>query len=232
MSSQAIVLIPGIKGTKLVNTSAPAFDTIWSGVQSNFETIEDLEFTKPVDHRYFEEEPTAIIKPGEVEGLAYSEFVRDLRTEKPIYVFSYDWRLSASQNGERFDGLIEELIGKSKASTRMVTMKKIDVVTHSLGNFILRAYIKQHGFGKINKVVFTVPPFKGSLEIVTAILAGEDAQAHPHLPRRVGALANLWRCGPVRFRRRGGLFQDGSLAAQHHGNEKRHTGQTVAGQEI
>jgi len=33
MQSDAVIFIPGIKGTKLVETNQAEFDTIWSGVQ-------------------------------------------------------------------------------------------------------------------------------------------------------------------------------------------------------
>ena len=56
MSSDAVVFIPGIKGTKLVNTNLVNFDTIWSGLQSNFETIQDLELTLPFNQKYYDEE--------------------------------------------------------------------------------------------------------------------------------------------------------------------------------
>ena len=45
MISDAIIFIPGIKGTKLVNTNRVSFDTIWSFMQYNFESIENLELT-------------------------------------------------------------------------------------------------------------------------------------------------------------------------------------------
>ena len=46
MASDAIIFIPGIKGTKLVESNRVNYDTIWSAVQSNFETIEDLELSR------------------------------------------------------------------------------------------------------------------------------------------------------------------------------------------
>ena len=36
------IIIPGIKGTKLVNSNTLNFDTIWSVLQSKYETIYDL----------------------------------------------------------------------------------------------------------------------------------------------------------------------------------------------
>ena len=174
MSSEAVIFIPGIKGTKLTNTNLVNFDTIWSGLQSNFETIQDLELTSARDGKYYDENIRTIIRPGEIEELAYAEFLHDLKTDKPIFIFNYDWRLSAKQNGNLFRIFVDYLIEKSKASdSSFGPFSTFDVITHSLGNFILRNYIKRQGFSKIHKIVFTVPPFKGSIDIASGILIGE-----------------------------------------------------------
>lgn len=182
MTGEAIIFIPGIKGTKLVETNLPTWDTIWSGIQSNFETIEDLELTAAYRNKFFEENPRSIIQPSEIETLAYGEFLNDLKTEAPIYIFNYDWRLSASHNGARLAEFTDYLIHKSKARSdkskkkyrkAKTPIKSFDFITHSLGNFILRNYLFHHGFAKVNKIVFTVPPFRGSIDIVSAALIGE-----------------------------------------------------------
>ncbi len=182
MDGDAVIFIPGIKGTKLVETNRTSWDTVWSGIQSNFESIEDLELTALYKNRYFEENPTSVIKPSEIETLAYGEFLQDLNTKKPIYIFNYDWRLSASENGRRLEEYISYLIDKSNArddfyknkfpnSTKPI--KTFDFITHSLGNFVLRSYLKRKGFAKVNKIVFTVPPFQGSIDIVSGAIIGE-----------------------------------------------------------
>ncbi len=157
MASDAVIFIPGIKGTKLVDTNLPSFDTIWSGIQSNFETIERLELTTPDSGRYYDEYIKSIIQAGEIEELAYAEFLRDLKGGKPVYIFNYDWRLSATRNGERLEEFIDYLIAKSRASSQAKTFKNFDFITHSLGNFILRNYLLRKGFSKVNRIVLTVP---------------------------------------------------------------------------
>ncbi|MBC8378540.1 MAG: hypothetical protein H8E62_05130 [Planctomycetes bacterium] len=182
MAGEATIFIPGIKGTKLVETNLPTWDTIWSGVQSNFESIKDLELTAAYKGNYFEENPRSIIRPSEIEVLAYGEFLNDLKTDAPIYIFNYDWRLSAKHNGALLSEFMDYLIDKSKARSdeskkkypkAVVPIKSFNFITHSLGNFILRNYLFHHDFQKVNKIVFSVPPFQGSLDIVTAALIGE-----------------------------------------------------------
>jgi len=182
MAGEATIFIPGIKGTKLVETNLPTWDTIWSGMQSNFETIEDLELTAAYKGRFFEENPRSIIRPSEIETLAYGEFLHDLKTDKPIYIFNYDWRLSAKHNGDLLAKFMDYLIDKSLALSKKskqkypeaaAPIKSFNFVTHSLGNFVLRSYLFHHNFKKVNKIVFTVPPFQGSIDIVTTALVGE-----------------------------------------------------------
>ena len=173
MSAQAIVLIPGLKGTKLVNTNRASHDVIWSGLQSEFETIEDLELTEPLDGEFYDQEAKVIIRAGEIESMAYGEFLRDLRTDKPVYIFHYDWRMAAVENGERLARFLDYLIAKSHAAKWDKPIERFDIVTHSLGNFVLRAFLHDYTADLVNKVVFTVPPFKGSLEILLGVLVGQ-----------------------------------------------------------
>lgn len=197
MGSDAIIFIPGIKGTKLVETNRATHDTIWSGVQSNFESIEDLELTRRFNGQYYDEPVNSIIKAGEIETLAYGEFLSDLKTEKPVYVFNYDWRLSAKENGLRLNKFTNYLIEKSKVSglerNKQKNIKRFDFITHSLGNAVLRSYIQQFdlNFERINKIVFTVPPFLGSIDIAVAILIGEGV-----FPNVKGKIRKLIRTFP------------------------------------
>ncbi len=174
MTGDAVIFIPGIKGTKLLETNRVDWDTIWSGVQSNFETIEDLELTADHGGKFYEEKQSTIIKPGEIESIAYGEFLSDLKTDKPVYIFNYDWRMSAQENGQRLSDFMDYLTAKSKARTNNpVPIKKFDFITHSLGSFVLRNLMHREKMKRINKIVFTVPPFQGSLDIVITALIGE-----------------------------------------------------------
>ena len=84
MASDAIIFIPGIKGTKLVESNRANWDTIWSGIQSNFESIHDLELARTGAGSYFDERIDSIIQPVDIEELAYAEFLADLDTKKPV----------------------------------------------------------------------------------------------------------------------------------------------------
>tara|TARA_Y100000310_G_scaffold345515_1_gene465860 strand:+ start:7672 stop:8838 length:1167 start_codon:yes stop_codon:yes gene_type:complete len=168
---KATIFIPGIQGTKLVETNRVNFDTVWSGIQKNFESIEDLELTLELNGQRFDHELDNIIHPGSIEELAYREFLGDLNTKEPIYIFNYDWRFSNKRSGENLNDFVNYLTEKAKAIGKPID--SFNFVTHSMGNVCLRYYIKHYGFSAINKIVFCVPPFDGSLDIISAALTGE-----------------------------------------------------------
>ncbi|MBI4775561.1 MAG: hypothetical protein HY788_15570 [Deltaproteobacteria bacterium] len=175
--SVPMIFIPGIKGTKLVETNKVSHDVIFSGLQSNFETIEDLELTGPYPfpegYRY-DRKVDAIIRAGELEGLAYAEFLFDMNDVEhigPIYIFNYDWRRSCRENGRLLHEFVEYLIKKSEAIGRNFT--EFNFVTHSLGNFVLRNYLMRSGFDRVHKIVFVAPPFRGSISMASVVLTGQ-----------------------------------------------------------
>ncbi|MEA1889089.1 MAG: hypothetical protein U9N50_04830 [Pseudomonadota bacterium] len=172
MQSDAVIFIPGIKGTKLVETNKAEFDTIWSGIQYNFETIEDLELSSAYRGEYFDERTESLIRAGEIEALAYGEFLHDLKTDgRPLYIFNYDWRYSVGVNAKRLKEFVLYLGRKSKSVG--LEFRNFDFITHSLGNAVLLGYLKAYGHSKMHRAVFVSPPFKGSIDIASAVIVGE-----------------------------------------------------------
>ncbi|MBA4392634.1 MAG: hypothetical protein C0407_03680, partial [Desulfobacca sp.] len=168
-----IILVPGIKGTTLVNTNTLDFDTIWSGVQSKFETIFDLELK---DDPRFETSARAVIERGDAEDLAYKEAVVivERKTGRPIYIFGYDWRKSCQENGKRLKAFVEYL--KEKLPT-----DRFNFITHSLGGVVFSCYLKElnNNFEEIDHTVLTVCPFQGSIMALVALLVGEGGINFP-----------------------------------------------------
>ena len=77
------ILLPGIKGTTLVNTNTLDFDTIWSGIQCKFETIFDLELQ--FEPR-FETDHMSIIKRSDDEHLTSKNVPKKAVRAKGIQV--------------------------------------------------------------------------------------------------------------------------------------------------
>jgi len=168
--SKALIFIPGIKGTKLYDSNTVDNEILWQDFRFNFEDYMRLEMTFESEQFYYDQDLNSIIKPLHIEPLAYREFWNDLEYEHK-YIFPYDWRLSNEHNSKLLTDFIDYLTRKSKALGKEFT--HFDFVTHSMGNIPLRYYIKQHGMGKINKILFVSPPFKGSPDAISALVIGQ-----------------------------------------------------------
>ncbi|MEH7419040.1 alpha/beta hydrolase [Neobacillus drentensis] len=167
------IIIPGIQGTKLVNTNTLDFDTIWSVTQSKYETIYDLLLMQ--DNR-FEVNPKSIIERGDVEDVAYREIVHVLerKTKQPVYIFGYDWRQSSLETAKRLAYFVEYL--KEKLS-----VKKFNFIAHSLGGMVLSSYLKtlQGNYDSIDHCIFAVSPFRGTIQALIALTVGEGGIRFP-----------------------------------------------------
>lgn len=177
-----IVLIPGIKGTKLVETNRVSHDIIFSGVQMHYESVMDLELTPVFNRSHFDRRPDTIIHPGELESVAYGSFVDEASQDAIVFIFNYDWWLSLAENGKRLRAFLEYLANKGKAINKALKVEKkqervdfssFNIVTHSMGNFIARNYLKHWGFELVEKVVFVAPPFRGALSLAQVVVTGQ-----------------------------------------------------------
>lgn len=167
------ILIPGIQGTKLVNTNTLNFDTIWSAIKSKYETIYDLALKQ--DSR-FEVSPTSIIERSDVEDAAYCDAVHiiEKKTNSPVYIFGYDWRKSSSETASHLASYIEYL--KQKLS-----VKTFNFVAHSMGAMVFSCYLKQlqGNYETVDHAVLAAVPFKGSVRALIALTVGEGGIRFP-----------------------------------------------------
>lgn len=206
IASDAIIFLPGIKGTTLVNTNRADYDTIWSAIQSQYEDLNLLELSFDEHQVGYDSWPHSLIKPGQIEGIVYSEFLRDIKTEKPIYLFNYDWRQNSEVNAKRLQDFMTMLKQKSLASKRFKSpLKRFDLIAHSHGANVLRQLTAIEGFRRIGRIVLAAPPLRGSLDSVDAVLTGEGV--FPGVRARVrklirtfpGALELLLTYGAAHF---------------------------------
>lgn len=169
------ILIPGIKGTKLVNTNTLDFDTIWSGVQSKYETIYDLMLGP---NAKFDQSPSSIIERSDVEDLAYKEAVGIIKKKLKcqIYIFAYDWRRSCTENGKMLKEYVEYLKDKLR-------VRKFNFLTHSMGGLVFACFLKslKSDYACIDRAILTVCPFKGSINALVALIKGEGGIKFPFL---------------------------------------------------
>ena len=166
---RSIILIPGIQGTKLANVNDKDFRTIWSGIKKYFSNIHRLKLQfDGVSDKGAE----TIIERADVENIAYSEIINYLRSlGYNVFIFGYDWRKSNVESAKE----LAEFIAKVK---RKLNEPEINFLTHSMGGLVLSAYLKQLDPTTrntiVNKIIFTVSPFLGSVEASFNLTIGKS----------------------------------------------------------
>ncbi len=169
MDKKPIILIPGIQGTKLANINEKDYKTVWSGIKKYFSNIHilQLQFDGKSDKG-----AENIIEHIDVENLAYSEIINYLRSlGYRVFIFGYDWRKSNQESSTELSDFVRKI-------QRKLNESKVNFITHSMGGLVLSAYFKTLNKEElnrtINRVIFTVPPFLGSVEASFNLTIGKS----------------------------------------------------------
>ncbi len=153
MDKKPIVLIPGIQGTKLASTNNADFKIVWAGIKKYFSNLHSLTLQSD---GLSDKGAENIIERADVENMAYSEIV---------------WRKSNEESAEDLYEFVKKIQRKLRES-------KINFLTHSMGGLVLSAYLKKLSDKEkthhINKIIFTVPPFLGSIEATFNLVIGKS----------------------------------------------------------
>lgn len=170
----AIILVPGIKGSKLADTYPPNFDVRWS--------LEDLVvgdlFEDPLDFELrdglYDAHDQHVFREWELINFAYKPMIHKLRqwVDKRLYLFPYDWRLPIEVNADRLNDFIDHIKGKLAHRGN----EDVNFVAHSMGGLLLRSALglrRPRPFDGIGRIVFVAPPFRGACETTRILIAGE-----------------------------------------------------------
>ena len=134
----AIIFVPGIKGSKLVDTYPTDFKVRWSledlVVGNIFEDTLDFELKEGL----YDVDDTHLFREWELINYAYERIVERLRkwVTPQLYTFPYDWRKPIDFNAKRLNAFIEHVQGKLKANGKEPT---VSFFTHSMGGLVLRS---------------------------------------------------------------------------------------------
>lgn len=170
----AIVLIPGIKGSKLVDTYPPEFNVRWSVedmvVGDLLEDALDFELRDGL----YDVGDQHLFREWELLNVAYKPMIHRLRrwVDRRLYLFPYDWRLPIEKNAVKLNEFIDHLQGKLAHHGD----EPISFVAHSMGGLLLRSALglrKPRPFDGVGKVVFIAPPFRGACDTTRVLIAGE-----------------------------------------------------------
>jgi hypothetical protein len=168
-----VILIPGIKGTELINTFKVSHDATWAEFDLLYEDPYQLVLdpTGRVDAH-----PRIVTRPGRLFPFIYEEIVLHLekKLKVPVYPFAYDWRMSNRANGRRLLAFVDELRAKP-GNTRSTPF---DVVCHSMGGLILRSAATQASRAAgttfpFERVAFLGTPHNGALDAAFALIRGD-----------------------------------------------------------
>lgn len=170
MRRHPVILIPGIQGTKLLDSNQKDFKMIWSGVRKFFSDIHQLTLR---DNGVSDKHLDAVIERADVEDIAYSELINYLRAEGyRVYIFGYDWRKSNEVSAQRLAEFIEKL------KKKFGNINSFNFITHSMGGLVLSAYLKtlesKQRSEVIEHAIMTVPPFLGSMEAALSLTVGSS----------------------------------------------------------
>ncbi len=171
----AIIFIPGIKGTELIDAYALDHPGAWprEGALPGDMIADPRRFSlAPGDagaaHR---------LEAGRVVARLCAPLIHTLRATlapRPVHAFGYDWRQRLEDSARRLCLFMDEIVEHERRAGRPGTL---GFVTHSMGGLLLRSALtlrqRTDPFEGIDRVVFIAPPFRGALGSTFALVAGE-----------------------------------------------------------
>ncbi len=89
------------------------------------------------------------------DGIMDTLVTKGFEKDKDLFIFPYDWRKPIADLGEDLNTF---LIDKGLSNT------KIDIVGHSMGGLVARAYAQKYGVSNINKIVTAGTPHQGVVD--------------------------------------------------------------------
>ncbi len=172
-----IIFVPGVKASQLYDSYPLDQERVWG------RTFRDFVWGGGIDHLelrdgLYDASDERVLEPRGTIGYAYGRAIEHLRSAfgPRVYIFTYDWRKSNDDNARRLERFVRHLEGKLALRQ---TGERVAFVTHSMGGLVVRSLITLLGgkkaFERIGPLVFVAPPFRGSLDVVRLLVAGEES---------------------------------------------------------
>lgn len=173
----AIVFLPGIKGSELVDSYPLNWPTRWSMEDMVLGDIVESPLDLALADGRHEAAAGHWMRPERVIRHAYGAMLTKLRAWKapePVYVHTYDWRKPLEVSARRLVEALDDIEGRERAAGRPPELR---FVTHSMGGLLLRSALalrnRRDPFAGIGRIVFIAPPFRGSIGAPYALVVGE-----------------------------------------------------------
>lgn len=172
----AVIFIPGIKGTELVDTYPLDHPQRWPtpGTQAG-DMIESPREFALIDGRH--DTDGHWMQPSRLVHQICGPMINKLRAQlapEPVYAFGYDWRKPLEDAALRLVRMLDDVAARERAVGRDAELK---FVTHSMGGLLLRSALalrnRREPLADVSRVVFIAPPFRGAMGSPYALVAGE-----------------------------------------------------------
>ncbi|PTY37503.1 hypothetical protein BGP77_13455 [Saccharospirillum sp. MSK14-1] len=157
-----VVVVPGLLGSRLCRDNADGESQVVWGTVTSITQFPSLAYD-PTDTRI---QPCGLIREISYLGVykqeVYAGFVNRLTDEgyregEDLWLFDYDWRRSVFDNARLLADFIDQNIAADES---------VDLVAHSMGGLISRAYIlEQGGTERVHRLITAGTPLRGSVEV-------------------------------------------------------------------
>lgn len=168
-----LILVPGLLGSRLCrpDPSDPKKQQVAWGTFAalkQFPTIRLSHETGASDPI----KPCGIVREIVYLGLytqdVYTPIIRHLektgyREDRNLFVFSYDWRRSVFDNAKALEAFVSEKVPDGK----------VDILAHSMGALVARAYVVEGAGGeRVARLFSAGAPFQGSVKVFQTVEKG------------------------------------------------------------
>ncbi len=168
-----LVLVPGLLGSRLCRPDPKdpkKTEVVWGtlGALRKFPTIRLSHEPDAVDPI----RPCGIVREIVYLGLytqdVYTPIIRHLentgyRENRDLFVFAYDWRRSIFDNARALESFVRDRVPDGK----------VDILAHSMGALVARAYIVEgEGGARVARLFSAGAPFQGSVKVFQTVEKG------------------------------------------------------------
>ncbi|MFZ5693850.1 MAG: lipase/acyltransferase domain-containing protein [Pseudomonadota bacterium] len=168
-----LILVPGLLGSRLCRpdpSSPKKMQVVWGTVAAlrQFPTIRLSHEPGAADPI----KPCGLVREIVFLGLyrqdVYAPIIRHLETigyreNRDLHVFAYDWRRSVFDNAKALEAFVRDKVPEGK----------IDILAHSMGALVARAYIVEGDGGeRVARLFSAGAPFQGSVKVFQTVEKG------------------------------------------------------------
>ncbi|MDD5528326.1 MAG: alpha/beta fold hydrolase [Patescibacteria group bacterium] len=182
-----VIIVPGIMGSYLKEKAFPIDKEVWlnwlgyaNPLDPKDEGLKELEMDstgKAVKNLYVDGAIENVLTEDFYKGLIQELEENGYKEGTDLFVFPYDWRYDVSCLAgaiECSDQGINTLDKMIAIATSSAGSEKVDIVAHSMGGLISKAYIEKFGASSIDKLITIATPNLGSPRAAKILLYGDN----------------------------------------------------------